>query len=128
LTSSRPRRIGDSFGTDPARPPAPDTAHRAENKDPGSATRAVVDAMTSTSGARTTGTGTGRTTGRATAKFTVLLSLEDAAVFDELAVKVRRLTGRRVTKGEIVRTLVALASDDATLRHDLAAELQEKPS
>jgi hypothetical protein len=65
-------------------------------------------------------------TARATAKFTVLLSLEDAAAFDELAVKLRRLVGRRVAKGEIVRTLVALVADDATLRDELAAELRGK--
>lgn len=60
---------------------------------------------------------------RATAKFTVLLSPEDAATFDELSLTLRRLLGHRVPKADIVRALVMLAADDATLREQLAREL-----
>lgn len=57
-------------------------------------------------------------------KFTVLLTPTDVVMFDQLALDVRtRLGGRRVAKGDLVRALVALASDDATLRDQLINEL-----
>jgi hypothetical protein len=42
-------------------------------------------------------------------KFTILLNAEDALTFDELALQMRRLAGRRVDKSEIVRALLQLA-------------------
>lgn len=60
-------------------------------------------------------------------KFTVLLDAEEAAGFDQLALDVRRLLGRRVAKGDLVRALVALASDDVTLRDQVVAELRGRP-
>lgn len=61
-------------------------------------------------------------------KFTVLLDGEEAATFDQLALDVRRLLGRRVVKGDLVRALVALAGDDPTLRDQVVAELRARPS
>lgn len=59
-------------------------------------------------------------------KFTVVLSPEDAAMFDQLALDVRRQLGRRVVKGDLVRTLVALAGDDARLRGQLVDQLRAR--
>lgn len=62
--------------------------------------------------------------GPARSKFTVLLDSELAAGFDELALRLRRVLGRRVGKADVVRALVLLAGDDPTLFDQLAAELQ----
>lgn len=59
-------------------------------------------------------------------KFTVVLSPDDAATFDQLALDVRRELGRRVVKGDLVRTLVALAGDDPTLRGQLVDQLRAR--
>lgn len=59
-------------------------------------------------------------------KFTVVLSPEDAAMFDQLALDIRRELGRRVVKGDLVRTLVALAGDDAALRGQLVDQLRAR--
>lgn len=59
-------------------------------------------------------------------KFTVVLTDEDAATFDQLALDVRRRLGRRVVKGDLVRALVALAADDTMLRDQVIAELRAK--
>lgn len=64
----------------------------------------------------------------AMSKFTVLLDSSEAADFDQLALHVRRLLGRSVAKGDLLRALVALASDDAALREQLAGELRGQPS
>ena len=60
-------------------------------------------------------------------KFTVLLDPDAAIGFDQLAVDVRRLLGRRVTKGDLVRALIALAAADLTLRDQLLSELRDHP-
>lgn len=56
-------------------------------------------------------------------KFTVLLDHEAAADFDQLALDIRRLVGRRVSKGELVRALLAIATQDPALRDRLLDEL-----
>jgi hypothetical protein len=57
-------------------------------------------------------------------KFTVLLDPDAAINFDQLALDIRRLLGRRVSKGDLVRALIALASADRTLRDQLLDELR----
>lgn len=61
-------------------------------------------------------------------KFTVLLEPDAAADFDELALDIRRLLGRRVSKGDLVRALIALAAADLTLRDRLLDELHPRPT
>jgi hypothetical protein len=60
-------------------------------------------------------------------KFTVLLDPDAAIGFDQLALDIRRLLGRRVTKGDLVRALIALAAADLTLRDQLLNELRDHP-
>lgn len=59
-------------------------------------------------------------------KFTVLLEPDAAADFDQLALDIRRLLGRRVSKGDLVRALIALAAADLTLRDRLLNELRTR--
>lgn len=61
-------------------------------------------------------------------KFTVLLEPDAAADFDELALDIRRLLGRRVSKGDLVRALIALAAADHTLRDQLLHQLRPRPT
>jgi hypothetical protein len=61
-------------------------------------------------------------------KFTVLLEPDAAADFDGLALDIRRLLGRRVSKGDLVRALIALAAADPTLRDQLIGELRARPT
>lgn len=61
-------------------------------------------------------------------KFTVLLEPDAAADFDQLALDIRRLLGRRVSKGNLVRALIALAAADPTLRDQLLHELRARPT
>jgi hypothetical protein len=61
-------------------------------------------------------------------KFTVLLEPDAAADFDQLALDIRRLLGRRVSKGNLVRALIALATADLTLRDQLIDELRARPT
>jgi hypothetical protein len=61
-------------------------------------------------------------------KFTVLLEPDAAADFDQLALDTRRLLGRRVSKGDLVRALIALATADLTLRGQLIDELRTRPT
>lgn len=61
-------------------------------------------------------------------KFTVLLEADAAADFDQLALGIRRLLGRRVSKGNLVRALIALAAADLTLRDQLLDELRTRPT
>ncbi len=57
-------------------------------------------------------------------KFTVLLDNQAAADFDQLALDIRRLLGRRVSKGELVRALLAQATQDRALRDSLVDQLR----
>lgn len=59
-------------------------------------------------------------------KFTVLLDGDEAANFDSLALVLRRRLGRVVKKSDIVRALIALASDDQTLTAQLETELHRR--
>jgi hypothetical protein len=61
-------------------------------------------------------------------KFTVLLEPDAATDFDQLALDIRRLIGRRVSKGDLVRALIALAAADPTLRDRLLDELRIRPT
>lgn len=61
-------------------------------------------------------------------KFTVLLEPDAAADFDQFALDIRRLLGRRVSKGNLVRALIALAAADLTLRDQLIGELRSRPT
>lgn len=61
-------------------------------------------------------------------KFTVLLEPDAAADFDQLALDIRRLLGRRVSKGNLVRALIAMAAADPTLRDQLIDELRTRPT
>lgn len=60
-------------------------------------------------------------------KFTVLLDPDAAVGFDQLALDIRRLLGRRVSKGDLIRALIALAAADLTLRDQLLNELRDHP-
>jgi hypothetical protein len=61
-------------------------------------------------------------------KFTVLLEPDAAADFDQLALDIRRLLGRRISKGDLVRALIALAAANVTLRNQLLDELRTRPT
>jgi hypothetical protein len=61
-------------------------------------------------------------------KFTALLEPDAAADFDQLTLDIRRLLGRRVSKGNLVRALIALAAADLTLRDQLIEELRSRPT
>jgi hypothetical protein len=58
-----------------------------------------------------------------TSKYTANLDADTAAEFDGLALTARRKLGRRVDKSDILKTLIHLAADDASLRDQLIAEL-----
>jgi hypothetical protein len=58
-----------------------------------------------------------------TSKYTANLDADTAAEFDGLALTARRKLGRRVDKSDILKTLIHLAADDASLREQLIAEL-----
>ena len=60
-------------------------------------------------------------------KFTVLLDPDAAINFDQLALDIRRLLGRRVSKGDLVRALIALAAADPALRDQLLDQLRTDP-
>ncbi len=61
-------------------------------------------------------------------KFTVLLDPDATIGFDQLALDIRRLLGRRVSKGDLVRALIALAAADPTLRAQLLHQLRTHPT
>lgn len=59
-------------------------------------------------------------------KYTALLDAETAAAFDELALKARRALGHKVEKSEIMRVLIMLAADDASLRDQVVSEVEAR--
>lgn len=67
-------------------------------------------------GAVVTAEGSGRRS-----KYTLLLDEEEALGFDELALVLRRRTGRRLDKSEAVRALIRLTGDDGVLALLVAA-------
>jgi hypothetical protein len=61
-----------------------------------------------------------------TSKFTANLDPKTAAAFDELALVARRKLERRVEKIEVLKALIMLAADDASLRDQEIAEVRER--
>jgi len=59
-------------------------------------------------------------------KYTAVLDDDTAAAFDELALRGRRALGRRVEKIELLSTLIMLAADDASLRDQVFALVEER--
>src|SRR3954451_11847970 len=59
-----------------------------------------------------------------TTKYSIQLDDSDALRFDELALVARRRLGRRVDKSELLRALLLLAADDASLRDQLIDQLR----
>jgi hypothetical protein len=57
-------------------------------------------------------------------KYSIQLVDADALRFDELALAARRKLGRRVDKSELLRALLLLAADDASLRGQLIDQLR----
>lgn len=53
-------------------------------------------------------------------KYTVTLSEDDALLWDDVAMRLRRKLGRRVSKSEVLRVLVWIAADDAALLDQVA--------
>jgi hypothetical protein len=58
-----------------------------------------------------------------TSKYTANLDPDTAAEFDGLALTARRKLGRRVDKSDILKTLIHLAADDASLRDQMITQL-----
>ena len=58
-------------------------------------------------------------------KFTVLLGVDDALAFDEVALRVRRQLGRRADKSAIVRALIALAVEDDALTRQISDAIRQ---
>jgi len=63
--------------------------------------------------------------GQRMSKYTALLDPATAEAFDELALRARRVKGRRVEKSEIIRALITLAADDASLRDQVIGQLSD---
>ena len=64
--------------------------------------------------------------GEALTKFTVTFDMDTADNFDRLSSQVRRLLGRSAAKADIVRALVNIASEESTLREQVADELRNR--
>jgi hypothetical protein len=52
-------------------------------------------------------------------KYTALLTLDDADKFDELAKAARRRVGRAIGKADLMRALILLAADDASVKEQV---------
>lgn len=102
-----------------------DTPDQLEGAAPPNPTASLAIAATSTSGSAST---PAPVQAPPPSKFTVLLDPDAAADFDQLALDIRRLLGRRVSKGDLVRALIALAAADLTLRDQLLNELRARPT
>lgn len=59
-------------------------------------------------------------------KYTVLLDVDDAVMWDELAVTLLRSMGKKIDKSSIVRTLVYLATEDEGIRRQLIETLKRE--
>lgn len=57
-------------------------------------------------------------------KYTLLLDQDEALAFDQLALKLRTKTGRKIDKSLIVKALLDLAGDDPTVLDSLITEIQ----
>jgi hypothetical protein len=60
-----------------------------------------------------------------TTKYTANLDLDTATEFDALALAARRKLGRRVDKSEIMKALIRLAADDASLKDQVISEVEK---
>ncbi|MFJ2645060.1 MULTISPECIES: hypothetical protein [unclassified Streptomyces] len=60
-------------------------------------------------------------------KYTLLLSQEDALSLDQLALQMRRRTGRRIEKSEILRALIRLADTKPAINGALQDTLDRRP-
>jgi hypothetical protein len=61
-----------------------------------------------------------------TVKYTVNLDYETAGYFDELASVARRKLYRQVDKSDILKVLIRLAADDASLRDQVISEVAKQ--
>lgn len=61
-----------------------------------------------------------------TSKYTLLLSDDDALMWDQLAMTLRRDLGRKIDKSAMVRALVYLAAEDEDLRRELTDVLRRE--
>ncbi|MCT2548684.1 hypothetical protein [Streptomyces atratus] len=59
-------------------------------------------------------------------KYTLLLDPQDALTLDELALQMRRRTGRRIEKSEILRALIRLADTKPTINGALQDALDHR--
>lgn len=59
-------------------------------------------------------------------KYTALLDPTTAAAFDELALAARRALGRKVDKSQLMRALIMLTADDASLRDQMIEQLRHR--
>ncbi|MFJ1561302.1 hypothetical protein [Streptomyces mirabilis] len=59
-------------------------------------------------------------------KYTLLLDQDDALTLDQLALTLRRRTGRPVDKSEILRALIRLADADGRVADDVARALDRR--
>ncbi|TLQ38606.1 hypothetical protein [Streptomyces marianii] len=59
-------------------------------------------------------------------KYTLLLDQDDALTLDQLALSLRRRTGRAVDKSEILRALIRLADQDDRVTDTLARALDRR--
>lgn len=60
-------------------------------------------------------------------KYTLLLDPDDALAFDQLALNLRRRTGRRVEKSEILRALIQIAFINPATGEALGDALDRRP-
>lgn len=60
-------------------------------------------------------------------KYTLLLAPDDALALDQLALDLRRHTGRAVDKSEILRALIRLADRDDHVADTVARALDRRP-
>ncbi|QJY51202.1 hypothetical protein [Pseudonocardia broussonetiae] len=65
-----------------------------------------------------------RTAKQRTSKFTANLDPQLALAFDELAMAARRRLERRVDKLDVLKALIMLAADDASLRDQVINEIE----
>jgi hypothetical protein len=56
-------------------------------------------------------------------KYSLRLDRDVAESFDQLHLRLRRETGQRVNKSDVIRTLIELVTDDNTIRATVAERL-----
>lgn len=83
-------------------------------------------AKPSTKPAAATSTRSTPATAEKPSKYTLLLSDDDALMWDQLAMTLRRELGRKIDKSAMVRALVYLAAEDESLRRQLVETLRRE--